>query len=103
VNDADDSLQQKIRRHYIESSLRNSWLMVGFRFYYSVFSTYNLILTNMVVSMNSFRLVHFESLQCGSSRFWDPRFGHNLIGQHQICRIGISAGPLGACDYKELI
>jgi len=25
---------------------------------------------------------------------WDPRFDHNLIGQHQICRIGISAHPL---------
>ena len=25
----------------------------------------------------------------------DPRFDHNLIGQHQICRIGISVGPLG--------
>ena len=25
MNDADDSLQQKIRRHYIESSLQNSW------------------------------------------------------------------------------
>jgi len=27
VNDADDSLQQKIRRHYIESSLQNSLLV----------------------------------------------------------------------------
>jgi hypothetical protein len=26
---------------------------------------------------------------------WDPRFDHNLIGQHQICRIGISRHPLG--------
>ena len=46
--------------------------------------------------MNLIRFQQIENYQRRSSRLWDPRFDHNLIGQHQICRIGISAGPLGS-------
>ena len=46
-------------------------------------------------SLNNFFFSNLKLISAAAPVLWDPRFDHNLIGQHQICRIGISAGPLG--------
>jgi hypothetical protein len=114
----------------VGSWVQNSWLLVGLRFYYSVFSTYNydtyqfgfqheLVARSAMAQKTPFRLVHFENLRCSKnnkSRYpstssgtsgipacrRQARFDHNLIGKHQICRMGtyLSAIFLGGAPIR---
>ena len=53
--------------------------------------------------MNLFRFQQFESYQRGSSRFMGSSIRPQFDWTNQICRIGISAGPLGRNNILQII